>query len=204
MVANNADGTETADKLGLAIDAAQKTVDGGSLHLQTVHEGTLLSTLNRGKGVQLGSIMITDTTGSSSGVNLLTSDAQTVGDVLDLINGAGLAVEARINDTGDGIVLIDTAGGSGTLQVTEGGSRTAAADLQILGTSTEVDINGTPTQVIDGAQTRQLDIVQTIPARRHGQDQSSGYGSDGQHSQYGWRSDTVPHRADERCIGLSR
>ncbi len=158
IVANNADGTETADKLGLTVNAGQKSVDSGSLHLQTIHEGTLLSSLHRGQGVELGSILITDSNGKSGGVSLLTSGAKTIGDVLDLINGANLAVEARINDTGDGIVLVDTAHGTGTLNVREAGTRSTAADLGILGAATEVDIEGTPTQVIDGALTSQLTV----------------------------------------------
>ena len=69
-----------------------------------------------------------------------------------------LPLEARINDTGDGIVLIDTAGGGGTLEVRESGSGTSAADLKILGQAKVVDVGGTPTQVIDGAMTTQLSI----------------------------------------------
>ncbi len=153
LIVANGDATNTADKLGLAIDAAQSSVDSGSLDLQTIHENTLLESLNNGDGVQLSSFIITDSTGKESGVNLKISDAKTIGDVLDLINGLDLAVEARINDTGDGIALIDTGGGGGQLSVAESGSASTAADLGILGTAKVVDINGTPTQVIDGAMT---------------------------------------------------
>ena len=64
-----------------------------------------LDALNNGKGVRLGSFTHHRLPGATSGVNLRTSEAKTVGDVLELINGLGLAVEARINDTGDGIML---------------------------------------------------------------------------------------------------
>ena len=50
---------------------------------------------------------------------------QTIGDVIDAINRSTSGVHAAINSTGDGIVLTDTANGSGTLSVTEGNSTTA-------------------------------------------------------------------------------
>ncbi len=158
LVVANADATDTADKLGLAVDAAQQTADSGSLHLQVVHANTLLSTYNNGQAVQLGSLLITDSTGKSSGVNLRTADAKTVGDVIDLINGLDLAVEARINDTGDGLLLIDTGGGAGTLEVSDSGSGHTASDLRILGQATEIDVEGIPTLAIDGATTTTLEI----------------------------------------------
>jgi flagellar hook-associated protein 2 len=123
-----------------------------------MNETTQLASFNGGRGVKLGSILITDTLGKTSGANLRTANVKTVGDVLDLINGLGLAVEARINDTGDGIALIDTGGGSGTLEVRDSGSGTTAADLRLLGTATVVDLEGTPTQVIDGATTAEVSI----------------------------------------------
>jgi len=158
IVANVADGTNTADALGLTVDAAQTTVDGGPLHLQTVFKTTRLDDLNNGSGVQLGSIMITDSQGNTSGVNLRTAEAETVGDVLDLINGLGLGLEARMNNTGDGIALVDTAGGGVTMKVEESGTGRTAADLKLLGAAAEVDIGGTPTQVIDGTMSSELSI----------------------------------------------
>jgi flagellar hook-associated protein 2 len=158
LIVANADATNSADRLGVAVNAAESRVDSGSLHVQTFHEGLELSSLNNGKGVQLGSIMLTDSLGATSGVNLRTSNVKTVGDVLDLINGLGLALEARVNDTGDGIMLVDTGHGAATMEVRESGSGTTAADLGILGQATSVDIEGTPTLVIDGATTTELAI----------------------------------------------
>ena len=108
LIVANADATNTADRLGVAVDAAQNERRQRFAALQVFHEGVRLDTLNNGQGVRLGSFLITDSLGASSGVNLRTVEAKTVGDVLDLINGLGLAVEARINDTGDGILLVDT------------------------------------------------------------------------------------------------
>jgi flagellar hook-associated protein 2 len=159
LIVANADATNTADALGLAVNAAQSSVDSGSLHLQVFHEGLLLESLNNGSGVRLGSFLITDSNGKSSGVNLRTAEARTVGDVLDLINGLGLAVEARVNDTGDGIMLVDTGSGAETLTVRESGSGTTAADLKLLGEAAVVNLQGTPTQVIDGKTTARVTIA---------------------------------------------
>ncbi|MFO7902633.1 MAG: flagellar filament capping protein FliD [Pirellulaceae bacterium] len=156
LIVANGDATNTADALGLTINAAEQSVDGGALHLQTVHENLSLDSLNGGDGVHLGSFLITDTAGNTSGVNLATSEAKTVGDVIDLINGTGLGVEARINDTGDGIMLVDTAGSDETLEVSEAGTGTTAADLKLLGDATTVDVDGTPTQVVDGAMSERI------------------------------------------------
>ncbi len=158
LIVENADATNTADLLGITADADANLVDGGSLHLQSFHENLRLDELNHGRGVALGSIIITDSTGDSSGINLATLEATTVGDVIDAINELSIGVEARINDTGDGLLLVDTAGGYGTMLVEEAGSATSAADLGILGEAETVDIGGTPTQVLDGASTAQLTL----------------------------------------------
>ena len=57
----------------------------------------------------------------------------TLGDVISKINAQGIALSARINDTGDGLLLEDTGGGSSAVEVldTDG---TAAAGLRLAGT----------------------------------------------------------------------
>ena len=60
---------------------------------------------------------------------MINSAITTVADVIDAINAKDIGVEARINDAGNGILLFDTAGGSGTFKVEELGGGTAAADL---------------------------------------------------------------------------
>ena len=71
------------------------------------------------------------------------------------INSSSLStgVLAEINDTGDGIKITDSSGGSGTLSVSEGDS-TTAADLNLLQTATTKDSS----QVIDGSMTRTINI----------------------------------------------
>lgn len=146
------DANESATALGIVVDEAATTVNSGSLARQQVSESTLLASLNQGKGIKVGDFIVKDSTGQIGAVDLNPTDAVavTVGDVIDRINALSIGVEARINDEGDGIVLIDTAGGSDQLTVSEVGSGTTAADLRIEGNSVEVDINGTPTQVING------------------------------------------------------
>ena len=141
-----------------------------ALDLQTFHERMALDSLNRGQGVSGRSFLITDSAGQAGAVNLAVSEAETVGDVLDLINALNIGVAASINDTGDGILLWDTAGGSGSLKVEDAGNGTAASDLRIAGTAVSVTRNGVPTQVIDGTttlriQTDEQDTLQDLVDR---------------------------------------
>ena len=166
LIVANGDATDSADTLGISMDAAENTVNGGSLDLQTVHEKTLLSSLNGGRGVDLGSLIITSSKPNEM-ASIKLNDAgvkiTTVGGVIDEINAKNIGVQARINDTGDGIVLIDTAGGSGALTVFEVNG-TTAADLGILGTATEQTMGGNTVDAIDGSQrvTIQIDAADTL------------------------------------------
>ena len=155
----NVGGTHTADALGITTDQATSSVHGASLNRQTVSHNTALDALHGGQGIPSGSFLITDSAGQSSAINLTVLDAETVGDVIDAVNQLGIGVTASINDTGDGIRLTDTAAGSGTLLVEDVGRGLAAASLRIAGEATTVDIEGTPTQIIDGATTATIDIT---------------------------------------------
>lgn len=152
LIVANGDGTNTADKLQIAVDGGTGSVDSGDLHLKIVSRSTRLSELNGGKGVARGKITIYDTEGRSAQIDLGRDDVQTVGDVIREINRQGLMVRAELNQTGDGIRLRDLARGSQTLRVVEG-SLTTAADLHLLGDAEEVEIDGETTQVIDGSTT---------------------------------------------------
>jgi flagellar hook-associated protein 2 len=152
------DGTNTAVKLGLATasgpgSSTTGTLDGGDLHLRTVSRNTLLSSLNGGAGIATGSFTITDSSGNKTTINV-TSNMQTVGDVIDAINRNSTGVHADVNATGDGILLTDTANAGGTLSVAEGNS-TTAHDLNLLSTATNV--NGT--QTINGSTTRTITLA---------------------------------------------
>ncbi len=93
------------------------------LGIRSFYGQTRLNTLNEGRGVSLTAgvddFRIVAKDGSSFNVNL--DGATTVQDVLDAINnaatGAGVAVTASLAVTGNGIRLVDSTGGAGTLAV---------------------------------------------------------------------------------------
>ncbi len=132
IIADVGAGTTAAD-LGIAIDDAVTSVDSGSLSLRRINESTLLSDYAPdGRAVSTGSFLIIDSAGNQASVSI-SSAVKTIGDVLQRINAAsGVQVTASLNDTGDGFVITDDAGGAGTLKVQEVGG-TVAADLRILG-----------------------------------------------------------------------
>lgn len=163
LIIANGDATNTATKLGLEVNAAVDSEESGDLSRQIVSRQTLLSDFNHGVGVELGSIQITDSNGASSGLNLKTLGVETVGDVIDAINDLNIGVEARINDTGDGIVLVDTAGGTGKLKVADVGNGTSASDLKIAGEATGTTIDGTTTvQITLDADDTLSDLIEKI------------------------------------------
>jgi flagellar hook-associated protein 2 len=157
MAVADADATNTATKLKIktAADAtALEKVNSGDMHLKVIGENTLLSTLNGGAGVASGKFTITNAQGDSAVVDLTSSSIKTVGDVLRAIRRQGLSVDARINDTGDGILITEEGGGKGALSVAESGGTTAKS-LGLLKTRTILE-NGD--QQIDGSMTYVIDI----------------------------------------------
>lgn len=86
---------------------------------------TLLSDLNGGTGVPLGSFTITDRAGTTSGaINVVAG--MTVNDLIAAINGAGINVTTSINSNQTGLLLTDTSGTIlNPLTVTEGAGTTA-------------------------------------------------------------------------------
>jgi flagellar hook-associated protein 2 len=160
--ANGNDGLDTATKLGFATasgpgSSSTGTLNSGDMHLQSVSQNTLLSSYNGGAGVAQGSFQITDSAGAVSTIDV-DSSMQTIGDVINAINRNTAGVFAAINSTGDGIVLTDTANGSGTLNVTEGNS-TTAHDLNLLGTETTATVGGP--QTINGSTTQTITLQAT-------------------------------------------
>ena len=161
LIVANGDANNSATSLGIAANVAAKTVNSGTLSRQQVSRSTLLSTLNQGKGVGLNDFRVTDSNSVSATVdmNTLGNEPETVGDVIDRINAlAGVNVDARINDTGDGILLIDRANGAGTLKVAESGTGTAAADLRLLGVGVDAVLSGQSVQLIDGTSRYSVDL----------------------------------------------
>ena len=155
-----ASGDGTSDSLGITLDAAQASVNGGSLSRQTLSEATLLSSLNGGLGIAASDITITDSNGQSTSIDLNTagSEAETIGDVIDAINASSAGVSASINDTGDGILITDTVLGTQTLGIKDING-TLAAELNLTRGSETIDINGQDTQVIDGTNSYSVDLT---------------------------------------------
>lgn len=129
-------GSTLAADLNIDVNSATTSVNSGSLNLRHVNESTSLSKFAPdGTSVDAGSFMIVDSAGNQETISI-SSNLKTLGEVMQRINATTTAqVRAELNETGDGFVLIDEAGGSGALQVKEVGGKTAA-DLRILGTGT--------------------------------------------------------------------
>jgi flagellar hook-associated protein 2 len=128
-------GSTLADDLSIAVDAAVDTVSSGSLKLRHISEASSLSKFApNGTAVSKGSFVIRDSAGIEATITI-GSSATNIGDVIERINAAsGISVTAELNEFGDGFVLIDDAGGAGTLEVEELGGD-VAADLRLTGES---------------------------------------------------------------------
>lgn len=143
-----------ATELKLVGTHATGAADSGDLDLQYINANTRLDSLNSGQGVAAGQFTITDSNGAVDTIDL-TQGETTLQEVIDEINSRpNISVTARINDTGDGLLLEDTGGGALKLKVTENGS-TTAANLGIKGEDTDGD------GLLDGSLERTVDIEAT-------------------------------------------
>lgn len=138
----------TATNLGLVGTFSDvDEVETGNLQYRYLTEGTSLTNL----GFVPGQFTITDSTGKTRTINLQQGE-QNISDVLRDINGQDLAINARINDTGDGIILEDTNAGVAAvaIKVEEAGSGTAAS-LGLLGEASAAgaDLDGSFEKTID-------------------------------------------------------
>jgi flagellar hook-associated protein 2 len=109
----------------------EAAIQSGGLDRQYVSENTRLATYGSPAGVPKGKFRITDGNGDSAVVDLTQDSDETIGQVIREINTRGLAVSARINDSGDGILLENTAG-TGAILVQEVGGGTTARALGLL------------------------------------------------------------------------
>lgn len=98
-------------------------------------QGVLLASLNGGKGLgDLGTLELKDRAGASAQVDL--SGAETLFDVLQRINAAGIGISAQVNRAANGIELRDTTGQPGNLVVA---SSDGTAEKLQLATNAAVD-----------------------------------------------------------------
>ncbi len=151
LAATDGDSTNTATKLGLTSTVDPSRIRGKSLQRQWINENTLLTEWNQGKGLTFGSIKITNSAGKQSAYNFASSAPKTVGDLLKTINDTADGFEARINETGDGLLLVDKANGAASLEVVDVGSGTTAKQLKIAGTSKSLTVGNATVQGIDGS-----------------------------------------------------
>lgn len=138
-------GTGTAaDDLKIAGTFAEGVSTGGNLQLQYISEATPLAELNGGRGITRGRFRLFNSKGEVATVDLTQGNETTVGDVIREINSRQIGIDARINDTGDGILLEDTAGGALAIRVEDPEGGRTAADLRLAGqgTITENFIDG--------------------------------------------------------------
>lgn len=124
------------------IAASGSNIRGANLQRQYVSAATKLSDLNDGRGVAGGRFRVVGTNGQSTIIDVTSGGNQSLGEIIDRINSANIGVAARINDTGDGLLLQDTAGGAGKLRITDE-SGTPARDLNILGEFDNGQADGT-------------------------------------------------------------
>ncbi len=156
LIVASADGTGTAEELGVAVDDAIEVHNSGDLHQKIVSHNTKLSDLNGGSGVRQGTIRITDSNGAGANLDI-DSDIETVGDLIREINRLAPNVHAEINETGDGIWIRDMADGEGTFQVLDTNS-TSAADLHLTGGTITKEIDGEDVQIVDGSTTYTIEL----------------------------------------------
>jgi flagellar hook-associated protein 2 len=152
----NIAGTSTATSSGSRIAS-------GDLRLRYVSENTRLATLNGGAGIKPGTIRISAprlSDGTSTTLTLDLSTETTVGGIVSRLNSTGLAISARINDTGDGILLTQTSGTTqARIEDVNGGA--TAASLGIAGSFANNSLNGSFQRTIAIAATDTLTAIQT-------------------------------------------
>lgn len=143
-----------ASELNFAGTYSSGQASTGDLDVQYISEATKLDNLRNGLGVTRGKFIVTDSAGKSATIDLTQGDEITIGHVINEINGKGLSLNARINDTGDGILLEDTGPGVVAISVEEKGSTTAKT-LGLLGTATA------PGQDLDGSFEKTIEVTDT-------------------------------------------
>ncbi|MBN2712686.1 MAG: flagellar filament capping protein FliD [Planctomycetes bacterium] len=136
---------------------ASSSLNGGDLDMNYISRATSISKLNNGSGITNGYFRITDTTGASA--EFSTTGAKTVGQIIDVINSSGLKISASINETGDGIAIVESpdTGSANNIIIENLYGGTAATDLGIAGTGTE---NGAGISILNGSFEKTITVDQ--------------------------------------------
>ncbi|MFT3686100.1 MAG: flagellar filament capping protein FliD [Phycisphaerales bacterium] len=145
-----------ADALGLQQDpTSASTLVGSRTQRQWVGRSTLLSDLNGRRGIGEGKISITTSSGTAVEVNI-TSSVRTVGELVDTMNSslASTDTRARVNDTGDGILVESTNASAPTAITIRDMSGSVARSLNLNTTSTGTGLSNR----IDGSYERVITV----------------------------------------------
>lgn len=129
-------GLDAAAALGLAGSYTSGVAGGSDLDLAYIGTATKLDSLYDGDGIGTGTFEIIDSDGHRASFSISDSD-ETLADVIRRINqSSSVSVTARINDTGDGLLIEDNGAGATLLEIndTEG---TVASKLKIEGKITQ-------------------------------------------------------------------
>lgn len=114
---------------------ATDAIAGTNLQRKYISRQTTLASLNGGAGIQPGTIRISDAFGGIYDIRFDDSH-RTLGQMIDHINERTPdTLEARINDTGDGILIIDRSTGANRVTIEDRNGGTMAAGLRIAGTA---------------------------------------------------------------------
>ncbi len=143
------------NQIGKDVFSAPETVINGSDVNSTdspITSSTLLSTFNGGSGINNGTITITN---GGQTANIAVTNSDTVGDLIDAINSAGINVEAEINSSGNGINIKSTVSGT-TLRVS---NNQTAQDLGIVGEAQSSDIFGILLRLKQGLENNDRDQI---------------------------------------------
>lgn len=141
-------GADTATALGIAGTFSGSVAGGSDLDLAYLGTATTLDSLYNGDGIGTGSFEIIDSNNNRVEITISDGD-KTLADVIRRINQTSLDVSARINDTGDGLIIEDTGGGTTALEISDTDG-TVASNLKIAGTVSEDDVTG-GNNFIDGS-----------------------------------------------------
>ncbi len=160
--------------------ASTGVVDSGNLQFRYISSGTLLSELNNGQGVGVGTFRITNARGATFDIKV-TASHRTVGDVVSFINSrSNIEVVARVNDNGDGIIIEDDTGEMNLDAISiRDISGTVGKRLNLVGTA-DFESGGDPAEnVIDGSFERPVSFEATDTLREIAQKvNSAGVGVD--------------------------
>ena len=115
----------------------------------SISSSTLLTDL--ASSASRGSFLITDSSGTVSAINLAVENLTTVGDLVAAFNDLDIGVSASIDQDGTGIAIVDTAGGDGTLTISDVGNGIAAASLGIAGEASSQLVNGNTVNALVGS-----------------------------------------------------